>query len=45
MTQAIGDSEGAKDKISSVMKLFEEKIAKKADKSHDFRSFLKQQKQ
>jgi len=30
------------DKVSKIMKIFEQKQASKADKSKDFRSFLKQ---
>jgi hypothetical protein len=42
LLEALGDSEQARSKIATIMKLFEEKAVKKADKSHDFRSFLKQ---
>lgn len=37
--------ENAKERSDKIMKLFEEKTVKQADKSKDFRSFLKQQKQ
>lgn len=39
--ESMKDSEGAQDKCVKIMKLFEEKVVKKADQSRDFRSFLK----
>lgn len=45
LTEVCGSEESGRDKVNKVMKLFEDKVSQKADKSKDFRSFLKQQKQ
>eukprot|EP00347_Sterkiella_histriomuscorum_P000732 403374718 len=39
------DQENGQTKAERILKLFEEKVVKKADQSRDFRSFLKSQKQ
>lgn len=40
--ESLEDNAHAKEKTAVIMKLFEPKVAKKVDKSKDFRSFLKQ---
>ena len=39
------EEENCKEKVAQIMKILESKVEKKADKSRDFRTFLKQQKQ
>ena len=45
LTESVDESDTAKQQIAKIMKLFEQKQQTKTDKSKDFRSFLKNQKQ